>query len=245
MRETKLLMGMPITVDILDPSVSQKNLDRIFAYFTYVDNKFSTYKKNSEISRINTSKIKNYSSDMVEVLKLCRQTKNETNGYFNILHNGKLDPSGLVKGWSILKAANLIKQMGFIDYYIEVGGDIQVGGKTWTVGIRNPFKIKEIVKIINLKNKGVATSGTYLRGQHIYNPFFPGREIKDIVSLTVIGPNVYEADRFATAAFAMGGKGVNFIENLPGFEGYQIDSKGIATMTGNFEKYVQSNSQQN
>ena len=69
-------------------------------------------------------------------------------------------------------------------------------------------------------------------------------EFCDIVSLSVIGPNIYEADRFATAAFAMGRKGIEFIENLNVdsgprmFEGYMIDSKGIATMTSDFDKYI-------
>ena len=56
--------------------------------------------------------------------------------------------------------------------------------------------------------------------------------------MTVIGPNVYEADRFATPAFAMGKKGIDFVENLPGLEGYMVDKDGIATMTSGFEKYT-------
>ncbi len=70
---------------------------------------------------------------------------------------------------------------------------------------------------------GVATSGTSIRGQHIYNPQDDAAPIDEIVSLTVIGPNIYEADRFATAAFAMGSDGIVFIEQLDGFEGYMID----------------------
>ena len=53
-----------------------------------------------------------------------------------------------------------------------------------------------------------------------------------------MGPNVLEADRFATAAFAMGREGIHFIESLKGFEGYAIDAKGIATMTSGFEVYT-------
>jgi thiamine biosynthesis lipoprotein len=60
----------------------------------------------------------------------------------------------------------------------------------------------------------------------------------DIVGLTVIGPNIYEADRFATAAFAMGREGIMFIENLAGFEGYMIDQHGQATFTSHFTRYV-------
>jgi len=44
----------------------------------------------------------------------------------------------------------------------------------------------------------------------------------EIASISVIGPNVYEADRFATAAFAMGEKGIEFIEKQKKLEGYMI-----------------------
>ncbi len=62
--------------------------------------------------------------------------------------------------------------------------------------------------------------------------------VEGVVSLTVVGPNIYEADRFATAAFAMGEAGIMFIEKLPGFEGYMVNDNGIATFTSGFEKYV-------
>lgn len=105
-------------------------------------------------------------------------------------------------------------------------------------GIRNPFNKEEIIKVISLKDAGIATSGTYIRGQHIYNPHEIEKPITEIVSLSVIGPNVYEADRFATAAFAMGEKGIMFIEKLNGFEGYMVDKNGLATMTGGFQAYT-------
>jgi thiamine biosynthesis lipoprotein len=79
----------------------------------------------------------------------------------------------------------------------------------------------------------MATSGIYFRGEHIYNPHNDS-QVKEVVSLSVVGSNIYDADRFATAAFAMGREGINFIEKLEGFEGYQIDREGMATMTSNF-----------
>jgi FAD:protein FMN transferase len=66
----------------------------------------------------------------------------------------------------------------------------------------------------------------------------PGPLDGNIASLTVIGHNIYEADRFATAAFAMGAEGVHFIEGLAGFEAYQIDTSGVATFTTGFARYV-------
>lgn len=245
MKDARILMGMPITIEIVDAKATLKNIDKVFNYFKYVDGKFSTYKKGSEITKINKGiiSVKDASFDMKEVLTLCAKTKKETNGYFDILRNGKTDPSGLVKGWAINNAAKLISKMGFKNFFVDAGGDIQVGGKNnegenWRIGIQNPFNLKEIIKAIRVKDEGVATSGTYLRGQHVYNPYFPKLPILDIISLTVIGPNVFEADRFATAAFAMGVSGIRFIENLHGFEGYMIDRMGMATYTSGFDKYV-------
>jgi len=111
------------------------------------------------------------------------------------------------------------------------------------VGIENPLQKNggasdKIVKTVYLSNKGIATSGIYKRGRHIYDPVNKKIVDSDIVSLTVVGPNVYEADRFATAAFAMGRAGIEFIEKLEGFEGYQINEKGIATMTSGFMNYT-------
>jgi FAD:protein FMN transferase len=238
-------MGMHVTVEVVDKNVSKKHLDKIYDYFKYIDEKFSTYKDTSEISQINNGLIpKNkYSLDMKKILLLSEQTKKDTNGYFDIFHNGKLDPSGLVKGWSIWQAEKILRRMGFKNFYIDAGGDIGVfgrnsNGEPWKIGIRNPFNSKEIIKVVSLKNKGIATSGTSIRGQHIYNPLNSKMKTSELVSLSVIGPNVYEADRFATAAFAIGLKGIYFIERVPKLEAYLIDKDGIATYTTGFNKYV-------
>lgn len=245
MKETRLLMGMPVTVEIVDAHATQHDLDCVYGYFEYVDAKFSTYKEASEISQINRGQlaIGQASDDMQLIFALADLTRQETDGYFDIQRNGYIDPSGLVKGWAIYNAAQLLRQRGFSNFYVDAGGDIQIAGhnaegKRWRVGIRNPFNIHEIVKVLELTDCGVATSGTSIRGQHIYNPKQPDQLLESIVSLTVIGPNIYEADRFATAAFAMGTEGIWFIEQLEGFEGYMINKEGIATLTSNFGEFV-------
>lgn len=237
-------MGMPITIEIVDSQAAKKDLDEIFNYFHSVDQTFSTYKPTSEISRINRGEVKpnQFSSDMKLVLDLAEKTKHETDGYFEIGPKGSFDPSGIVKGWAIQKTADQLRAKGFQNFYLDVGGDIQTQGSNqrgqrWRVGIRNPFRKDQIVKIVAISNLAVATSGTYERGQHIYNPKNRHRPITDIVSLTVIGSNILDTDRFATAAFAMGRLGITFIEQLPGFEGYQIDRDGVATMTSHFEDF--------
>ena len=244
MRGVKDIMGMPVAVEVVGEA--KPALDAVFEYFTQVDERFSTYKPESEISKINRGEIAEhaYSDKMREIFALAEATKQETGGYFSITRpDGTIDPSGIVKGWAIRNAARLVERMGHTNYFIDVGGDIQSHGvderdEAWTVGIRNPFDRTQIVKAVRPEGRGIATSGTYIRGQHIYDPHEPGRTIEDIVSLTVIGPDVYEADRFATAAFAMGRRGIALIEGLPGFEGYQIDREGIATMTSGFTQLL-------
>jgi FAD:protein FMN transferase len=244
MKQLQLLMGMPIIVEIVDPNVTEAAIENVFAFFRYVDDTFSTYKEQSEISKINRGELSEeaFSDDMKTILALSEQTKQETRGYFDIRHNGIFDPSGIVKGWAIFQAAQMLQDAGWRNFYIDAGGDIQVagtkGGHPWRIGIRNPFNRSENVKVLTITDKGIATSGTAIRGQHIYDPHRPDTSIEDIVSLTVIGPNIYEADRFATAAFAMGKKGISFIEQLPEFEGYMIDASARATFTSGFERYV-------
>jgi thiamine biosynthesis lipoprotein len=220
-------------------------ISQVFAYFEYIDDKFSTYKPNSEISFINQGAltINEASYDMHTVFALAEELRLETNGYFNISHNGKIDPSGLVKGWALSKAADMLRNAGCENFHVEAGGDFQaVGvnakGQPWRVGIRNPFNTEKIVKVLTVKDRGVATSGTYIRGQHIYNPVTGGSPDPEILSITVIGSDVYEADCYATAAFAMGRDGIGFIESLEGFEGYMIDSNKQATFTSGFVRYV-------
>lgn len=247
MKQTKIIMGTPITVEVADENVPQKAFDEVFAYFEYIDKTFSTYKNDSEITKLNEGKVKmeDLSDDMKLVLKLSEETKRLTDGYFDITTLGGIcDPSGLVKGWSNYNAAKILERYKIKNFYIETGGDIQVSGhnekgEQWSIGIQNPFNTKrEIVKTIYLNKNGVATSGNYVRGQHIYDPVHWKYHIGDVVSITVIGPNVFEADRYATAAFAMGKEGIHFIEKLTNFEAYSIDKNGIATMTTGFDRYL-------
>lgn len=244
MKQTRHLMGMHITIEIVDKGVKISDIDAVYTYFHWVDQTFSPYKKTSEVSRYNRGEIipPKLSDEMKTIMHLAMQTKKETEGYFDSYRDGVLDPSGIVKGWAIWQASLTLRQKGFRNFYIDAGGDVQVAGtnkgQPWTIGIRNPFQKDQIVKVVTLNDQGIATSGTAERGQHIYNPHAPTKQIKHIVSLTVIGSNVLEADRFATAAFAMGKDGIVFIENQPGLEGYMINEYGIATYTSGFTSYV-------
>jgi len=261
MRQTQLVMGMPITAvlpkaqptafkdDSVAPGTrSAELLDadaaELFAFFRRVDERFSPFKKESEVSRIGRGEITpdDASEEMRLVLRLCEETRELTNGYFDPWYEGVFDPSGLVKGWAVREGRRLLEARGLRDFSIEAGGDIEVRGRPsresgWRIGIRDPFDPSRIVKIVALENRGIATSGLYYRGAHIYDPVH--RKAADrIASLTVIAPDVFEADRIATPAFAMGKEGILFISSLPGFEGYLVDKEGTATYTEGFARYL-------
>jgi thiamine biosynthesis lipoprotein len=243
-------MGMPVTVEISDPTAKSGDIDAVFDYFGWVDATFSTYKPDSQVSRINDGRLSPDDAlpEVREILKLAEDTKRETNGFFNIYVSGHMNPSGIVKGWAVAGAAKMLEKNGYGNYFVDAGGDIQLKGNNaegvpWSIGIRDPFAAGRIVKTLRVTpGGGIATSGTYIRGQHIYDPTGTADVAgSGIVSLTVIGPDIYDADRFATAAFAMGERGLEFIGGLRDLDAYMIRVDGRATYTEGFARYVVPN----
>lgn len=235
-------MGMPITVICSDNKVDQAFMDRVFEFFRGVDARYSPYIDGSDVGKINRGQLiaEHYSSELREIVKLADSTKVQTDGFFDVWHNGVFDPSGIVKGWAIQKAAHLMASRSS-NFYIEAGGDIQVQGNSdsgnpWRIGVRNPFDRTQTVAVVALAHSAIATSGTAIRGQHIYNPH-DETPLNDVVSLSVVGHRIVDADRFATAAFSMGRPGIEFIESLPGYEGYMIDKDKMVIKTSGWQKY--------
>ena len=180
---------------------------------------------------------------MKTIFALAEQTRLETNGYFDIRHDGHVRPVRGGQRLGDLQAAEILRQNGAGNFYVDAGGDIQMAGKNgegqnWRVGIRNPFNPDEIVKALSLTDCGVATSGTYVRGQHIYNPLDADDPLDEIVSLTVIGPRHLRGRPVRNGGVCDGKTGIFFIEALEGFDGYMIDQDQRATYTTGFQRYL-------
>ncbi|MBN2739562.1 MAG: FAD:protein FMN transferase [Rhodobacteraceae bacterium] len=242
---TRLMMGMPISIDL--PDLEETDLiDEVFSEFANVDARFSPYRDDSELSRLNAGALhaEEISAQMREVLEIARDISAATGGYFDPLRpDGNLDPSGVVKGWAILRAARQIAAAGQRNFCVDAGGDIQCAGTdahgaAWRIGIQSPFNPDHVVKVVTPKGGGMATSGNYVRGDHIYNPHQPSEPVTEIVSLTVIAPDVLTADLHATAGFAMGARGIYHIEATAGLEGYAIAPDGTALATTGFKEFV-------
>ena len=137
----------------------------------------------------------------------------------------------------------MLEREGLNNFCLEIAGDIQTKGKNssgekWQIGIQNPFDLNQIVKVVNLSGYAIATSGNYQKGKHIYNPKKDFKEVDEVASVSVVASNIYDADIYATAIFAMGMNGVHFAENNKEVAVYLIDKNGIAFMTSNFSNYV-------
>lgn len=237
-------MGMPVIVDVRDEDVTSADLDAVFDWFTWVDRTFSTYKQDSEISRLNRGELAldEANSAVRWVLDRCDELRAETSGYFDV-HAGSLDhldPSGLVKGWSVDRAAAILRRFGAHNYSVNAGGDVLVSGRAvpafeWRIGIQHPTERDRLAGVVALCDGSVATSGTYERGEHVLDPHRrtpPG----GVLSVTITGPDLATADAYATAAFAMGEAGPEWTARLRGYEALTILTDGRVLSTPGFPR---------
>jgi len=130
----------------------------------------------------------------------------------------KINLSSIGKGYGIDLIGKKLDQLGINNYIINIGGDILTKGynskkQNWVIGIENPnLKEKLIKEIVNLTNKGLATSGDYKnfftkdgkRYSHIINPKTGKPIMHSTKSVTVIHDNSMKADGWATAFLALG-----------------------------------------
>jgi thiamine biosynthesis lipoprotein len=230
-------MGTVITLDIRDREVPDDAVDEAVAWFHQVDATFSTYRPESEISRISRGELSRTecSAEMREVLGLCVEVTRRSGGCFDIHLGGRLDPSGLVKGWSVQRAAEILQASGARNFFIGAGGDIVTRGSPagepcWRVGIRHPEFADRVAAVLEAGDLAVATSGAYERGEHIVDPR-TGRPPIGLLSLTVAGPSLTYADAFATAAFVMGEEGPAWVAGIDGYAALAITGDGRMVWT--------------
>ena len=235
-------MGMPVCIDVRDAGVPAAAVDDAFAWLRWVDVTFSTYKDDSEISRLNRGELAldDASPEVRWVLERCELLRAETGGYFDarVSGNGGVDPSGLVKGWSVDRAGEILAGAGANTFSVYAGGDILTRGypepeRAWRVGIQHPHVHHGIAAVIRSNDLAVATSGQYERGEHVLDPH-TGAPPRGVLSVTVTGPVLGTADAYATAAFAMGTDGPAWTATLEGHEAMTILADGRVLSTPGF-----------
>jgi thiamine biosynthesis lipoprotein len=213
-----------------NPAAAGGPHDEVFAWFRWVDRVFSPYRPDSEISRIDRGELAPDAAhpDVRAVLARCERLRRQTRGYFDARAGGRLDPSGLVKGWAVDRAAALLSG----SFFIDAGGDVLVRGGPWRVGVRHPLRRDALCAALELSGGAVATSGAYERGEHVLDPV-GGGPARGGLSVTVIGRTLAHADAFATAAFAMGRRGPAWLARRPGCDAMTVlDDESVVCTEG-------------
>ncbi|MFI8947087.1 FAD:protein FMN transferase [Streptomyces sp. NPDC053750] len=225
MRRVEHVMGFPVSLRVDDPDVSEGAADAVFAWLRDVDARFSPFRSDSEVSRLDRGEVAHVSAGLSEVLDLCEEYRVATGGAFDVrLPARGLDPCAVVKGWSVQRAAGLLRAAGARRFCLNAGGDVVVAGGPWTVGVRHPEHADRLCTVLALTDGAVATSARYERGDHIIDGR-TGRPATGLLSLTVVAPTLTEADAVATAAFAMGAEGVEWAAARDGCEVFAVDAE--------------------
>ena len=236
------VMGTVISIDVRDPGIPESVVDAMLARLGEIEDRFSTYRPGSEISRIARGELAeaDASAEVRFVLGMCDDLHRTTGGWFDARGHradGRLDPSGLVKGWAVEEAALILEEAGARNYSCNCGGDVIARGepepgRPWRVGIRHPDRADAVARVLAVRDLAVATSGTYERGEHIRDPR-TGAASTGLLSVTVVGPSLTWADVYATTAFAMGGAGPAWVATHPGYGALAItaDERLVWTLT--------------
>jgi thiamine biosynthesis lipoprotein len=217
-------MGFPISMDVRDGDTAA--VDRAFGWLREADVRFSPFKPDSEVSRLDRAEPapNGLSPDLVQVLELCAHYERATGGAFSARVPGRgLDPCAVVKGWAVQRAADMLAAAGSTRFVINAGGDVVTAGGPWRVGVRHPLHADRFCTVLEVTSRAVATSARYERGDHIVDAR-TGRPVTDLLSLTVVAPTLTVADATATAAFAMGPEGIEWAAAQEDCEVFAVDA---------------------
>ena len=250
------IWGTAIGVDVRD-EVDPAVVDAVFDWFRRVDDLFSTWRPETEISRFGRRELdeQTLSGEVRDVLALCDDVSVRSGGAFDITAGADprveprpglapIDPSGLVKGWALDRAAERLEACGVRNFTINAGGDVVVRGRPspggeWRVGIQHPWQRDKVAAVVGGLDIGIATSGRYERGEHIIDPTTGGPP-SGLMAVTVIADDLALADAYATAAVVLGTKGMAWLASLGDVEGLGItDSRDVVTTEG-FDRFRRS-----
>ncbi|MBB2975192.1 thiamine biosynthesis lipoprotein [Microbacterium endophyticum] len=213
------LMGMAVSIHVRSDSdtasvATEKAVASCFADLREIDRMFSTYRDDSDISRMARGELFEADADprVAEVAQACREAEVETGGLFSAHWQGWFDPTGFVKGWAVERAARTHLEPLLADEIavgINAGGDLQLftaEGREWqwTVGISDPHRQGEVLATFDIRNGAMATSGSAERGAHIIDPHTGLAAARGVASASVVADSLTRADVWATAAVVAG-----------------------------------------
>jgi thiamine biosynthesis lipoprotein len=150
----------------------------------------------------------------------------------------QINLSAIAKGFAVDEVSAWLSEQGFIDHYVEIGGEVVCRGRNavnlpWRIGIQTPAVEDEdaALRVVALDNLALATSGDYRnfneldarRIHHILDPRSGRPALHDLASVSVLAADCMTADAIATALFVMGAdEGMAWLSTQPGVEAFFI-----------------------
>lgn len=219
-------------------------IERACSELDRLDAMFSTFKPESAVSRLRRFEAAEpppggEPAELAEVLALCAELRRSTGGLFDPwAMPGGLDPSGLVKGWAVERAAAIVEGSGAPAGLVNGGGDVATFGRpaegAWLVGVRHPWRPEALACVVALEGgEALATSGSYERGRHIVDPV-GGERRRQVVSASVSGHSLALSDALATALAVGSAEGLGLLSGFEGYEGYLVLSGGEEELSEGF-----------
>jgi thiamine biosynthesis lipoprotein len=243
------VMGLPVSVHLRGngsrSGAADARVQAAYDELRAIDVLFSPFRPDSQVSRIGRGELTVEAAHplVAEVSQLCEIARVLTGGAFDAFYGSGsgaddrpvFDPTGLVKGWAVQRAAEHLAAGVGCDVGVNAGGDIAIrpGPEPlpWRVGIEDPTDPQRVLAVVPVVAGGVATSGNARRGRHIVDPR-DGSSADAVLSITVVGPSLLWADVLATAAFVRGREGLDLVEGLAGYEALVVDRDGFSCTTG-------------
>jgi thiamine biosynthesis lipoprotein len=241
------IMGLPISVHLRGDDLTDGRVERqvaaVFAELRHVDTVLSPYRDGSDLSRWQRAELRLADADpmLAAAMALCDEAREETHGWFDArglpdprTGASRYDPSGLVKGWAVERAAGHLAELDGLGWCVNAGGDVLVHAPAdqpaWRVGIENPDDPKRVMAVVECRGGAVATSGSAHRGAHIIDPH-SGRPAAVTRAVTVTGPTLLWADVYATAAAARGPAAIAWLDGLDHYEALMVTASGVLRTT--------------
>lgn len=238
------VMGMPISLALrgrhADDATGRRAWADAMASLRDVDRVFSTYRVDSWVSRLSRGEVELGECPPVvaEVMALGDLAAEQSGGAFTTRRPGPdglavVDPSGVVKGWAVERAATILRELVDTDFALSAGGDLvcrtlDPSAGPWRIGVENPHDTTRVLAVLPVRTGAVATSGTAHRGAHLVDGR-TGLAPRGLASVTVVADTLTWADIDATAAYALGPEAATWLRTRPGRTALVVWADGTTT----------------
>ncbi len=153
----------------------------------------------------------------------------------------EIDFNAIAQGYTSDVLALFFQKNGIKNYMVEVGGEVRAEGRNergeiWRIGIDKPVDNADagrpLQAVVSLKNKSLATSGSYRkfaerdghRFSHAIDPHTGFPITHNLLSISVLADDCMTADAYATAFLVMGLEKAIPLAKAKGLEIYGISA---------------------